>query len=41
MIKSYSENAQQLKNELGYIKNKFTLIDTGNKCEECNKNLFN
>ena len=36
----YSKNAEQLKNELRVIKNRYIEIESSHKCEECQKNLF-
>ncbi|EGR34772.1 vacuolar sorting protein, putative [Ichthyophthirius multifiliis] len=40
-MESYSSNADQLKNELRIIKNRYIEIESNHTCEECFKNLFN
>ena len=40
LMDSYSQNAEQLKNELRMVKNRCIEIDSSHKCEECFKTLF-
>lgn len=39
-MEAYSKNAEQLKNELRNIKNKYIEIDTNKTCEECFQSMF-
>ena len=39
-MEGYSLNAEQLKNELRNLKNKYLVINSNQKCDECYKSIF-
>lgn len=39
-MEGYSNNAEQLKNDLRNLKNKYIVIESSQKCDECDKSIY-
>ena len=39
-MEGYSNNAEQLKNDLRTLKNKFIVIESSQKCDECYRSIY-